>query len=538
MLSLSVFLMLLLSLTEGATQNITFPVMGKVSRRETPVLPPPYLHLPVSVDSKLPLVKKEFFSPAKGTGQEPLPKPVREILLPVRLNTSPPSTSGLSVKTSCRLRKMHVQVPRSVLGAGDLRFQVKLGSCPASKFTTDYLYFEYGLDMCGTKRTAMNNQVAYSNLLQYEPPNLQGPIRRAAPFSLPITCYYNRYLYSYKIGYKPKMRMRKIPIEMRNGSKITLTPRNAQWERLSPSDQYMLGKPMYFQAEAFSAAHGERLYIQWCYVTPEKSYGSTPQFPVVKNFGCMIESKHNRSRFIPHKISVVRFSVDAFSFKGMTGQRLYMHCSMSVGPSTPTSTAKSCNYDQKERRLETFFEIMRKTLWHNSHVFIPVFFFFFRWAELYGSYSVCSCCESDCSSDASMETQIISSRSWKIQHKARSMTKKKAFSTTTTTTTTTTPTATATTTTTTTTQPKTPTAATDRWKPPQTAATPASETGCRVKESEWSLRGRGVTRFDVEGEEKRAKGSAVVEEEEEKEEEEVAFIVPRTMFEEIFDFDK
>lgn len=35
---------------------------------------------------------------------------------------------------------------------------------------------------------------------------------------------------------------------------------------------------------------------------------------------CMVESKDNRSRFVPSKNNVVRFTVDAFFFKGTSGQ--------------------------------------------------------------------------------------------------------------------------------------------------------------------------------------------------------------------------
>lgn len=130
----------------------TTQVMRNVSRRETPRLPPPYLHLPVFVDSRTPLVEKEQFSPARGTGQDPLPEPVREILLPVRPSTSPPSASGVSVKTSCKLKKILVQVQRSILGTGEPLSRVTLGTCRPSKSTADYIYFEYDLGLCGTKR--------------------------------------------------------------------------------------------------------------------------------------------------------------------------------------------------------------------------------------------------------------------------------------------------------------------------------------------------------------------------------------------------
>uniref|UniRef100_A0A8C4DCD7 Zona pellucida glycoprotein 3d tandem duplicate 2 n=1 Tax=Dicentrarchus labrax TaxID=13489 RepID=A0A8C4DCD7_DICLA len=356
MVYLPLFLMLpLWSSTNGGAVNRTTQVMRKVYRRETPTLPPPYLHLPVFVDSRLPLVEKEHFSPARGTGLEPLPAPVRELLLPVRPKTSPPGASGVSVKTSCQLQKMQVQVPRSILGTGEPHSQVKLGTCQASKSTTDHLYFEYDLGMCGTKRT-----VAYSNTLQYDPPRLQGPIRRAVPFTLPVA-FLETWIYLNRT--------------------VCLTASfclSAQWERLSPLDQYVLGNPMYFEAEAPSMSQDKRLYVHLCYATPNMSHTSTPQFPVINNFGCMVESKDSRSRFIPYRTTSVRFSVDAFLFKGMTGQ-LYMHCSLSVGGSAPTTTAKSCNYDTKAR----------------------------RWVELYGSDSVCTCCDSNCSSSVSTGGSLL-----------------------------------------------------------------------------------------------------------------------------------
>lgn len=137
----------------------TSQVMRGLSRRETATLPAPYLNLPVFVDSRFPLVTKEYFSPATGTGQESLPQPVRELLLPAPSNTFPPIVSSVSVNTSCKPKTMLVQVPKSILGSGDLSSQVKLGTCRANKATTDYLLFEYDLGLCGTKRTVSKNKL-------------------------------------------------------------------------------------------------------------------------------------------------------------------------------------------------------------------------------------------------------------------------------------------------------------------------------------------------------------------------------------------
>ncbi|XP_003977163.2 zona pellucida sperm-binding protein 3d.2 [Takifugu rubripes] len=363
----------------------------EVSRRENPTLPPPYLHLPVFVDSQM-LVDKEHFSPARGTGQETLPEQVREILLPL-LNTitiGPPTDSGVPVKVSCREKTMVVRVHRSILGSGP-HLHVKLGTCHANEYSKDYLYFEYDIGMCGTKRTVTNNQVVYINTLKYDVPKIQGPIRRAVSFTMSVACYFNRYLYTYKIGYTPKMEIQKVFKPLKNVVQFILTPLNAQWERLSPPGQYVLGMPMYFQAEASPISQNERLYIHLCYATPEKSYSSSPQFPVVNNSGCMVESKDNHSRFILYKNNIVRFSVDAFLFKGISHKRLYMHCSMSVDYSTPTPTAKSCNYD--------------------SHTG--------RWVELHGSESVCTCCDSICISSASTVAEMISSKSLTVKSEVK-----------------------------------------------------------------------------------------------------------------------
>lgn len=141
-----------------ASKNKKTWVIREVSRRETPTLPQPYLHLPVFVDSKTLMVDKEHFSPASGTGQETLPEQVREILLPLRNTTtsSPSRDSGVPVRVSCGQKTMAVRVHRSILGSGT-HVRVKLGTCQPNEYTKDYLYFEYDISICGTKRTVSTN---------------------------------------------------------------------------------------------------------------------------------------------------------------------------------------------------------------------------------------------------------------------------------------------------------------------------------------------------------------------------------------------
>lgn len=143
--------------TNPASEDKKIWVIREVSRREKTTLPPPYLQLPVFVDSQM-LVDKEHFSPARGTGREPLPEQVREILLPLWNTTTvgPPRDSGVPVKVSCRQKTMAVRVHRSILGSGP-HLHIKLGTCQPNEYSKDYLYFEYDIGMCGTKRTVSSN---------------------------------------------------------------------------------------------------------------------------------------------------------------------------------------------------------------------------------------------------------------------------------------------------------------------------------------------------------------------------------------------
>ncbi|XP_061573954.1 zona pellucida sperm-binding protein 3d.2 [Cololabis saira] len=468
-------LLVLLSSAAGGTltaedSSPTLPVMRRVDRRETPV---------VFVKSYSPLVEKEFHYSVRGPAAAPPPKPVRELLLPVWPNISPASIPGVAVATVCEDQKLRLQVDRSIVGPDGPPSLLRLGTCRPSRSTTEHLYFDYDLGLCGTEHTVIDNKLVYYNILHYDPPRPPGPIRRALPFSLPVACYSDRYLFSYKVGFTPKVQMRKGFKEMRN---FILTPRNARWEQLSPSDQYGPWEPVRFQAEAPALPRHQRLYVHTCYVSAGTSHTATPQFAVVKNFGCAVGNEDTRAAFIPYRNNAVRFSVEAGAFRAAEGQ-LYMHCSVAVGGSIPTPTAKSCSYDTQAK----------------------------RWGELLGSDSVCDCCDSICSFSAP-PAQMVSSEPWTVEPRVK----------------------------------PTPSPRRRTGSVTAAAAAPEmmrwrswpEET---VGEREWPFGGRGLTwveeereekQVEEEREEKQVKGSAYVEVEEE------GFTEPRRTFEDIFVFDK
>ncbi|XP_024114225.1 zona pellucida sperm-binding protein 3d.2 [Oryzias melastigma] len=481
MLSLLVSVCLLLSRTSGGPRaaealNQTDRALRRLFRDK----PPPLLGVPVIMDSH----QDQSASP-RGTGQEAVPEQVRELLLPVWPNISPLSVSGVTVRTSCARNRMQLQVDRSIIGSEEPDSLLRLGTCRVSQSTGNHFYFDYDLSMCGTKRTTIDNRMVYFNVLHYNPPKPRGPIRRALPFSLPVACYFNRYIHKYKVGHTPKVQIHEVSKHRKNTAKVTLTALNAQWEKLSSSDHFVIGDPLHFEAKASTLSHHERLYVHTCYISQDQSHTATPQFPIMKNFGCMVEKKSGRSRFIKHKQDAVRFSVDSSSFKGMTEQPLYLHCIVSVEGSARTPSAKSCSYNAKDR----------------------------KWVELFGLDSVCDCCDSICSSTAPSEFQVISSRPWTIESKGKgaSSVRRKTEPVTT----------------------ETPQLEPGEWSWKPWPAEPAEMLRGKVeqlrKELDGSFGDGGVSWFD-EAEEKHVKGSAVVEEDEK-------ITEPHRIFEEIFHFD-
>ncbi|XP_056457834.1 zona pellucida sperm-binding protein 3d.2 isoform X1 [Gadus chalcogrammus] len=384
---LKVATILICFLSAGTTET------SRRSRRSSgdQILPSSYLHLPDMLHSRNPLLPTEYFSPSRGTGSEPLPSRVRDLLLPVTPTPASPASAlePGSINTRCDGDKMDVQVHKSVLGWGGSASHLSVGTCRPTGSTGQFIYFEIRFNQCRTVRMVINNGLVYSNTLRYDPPPPPGPIRRVVPFTLPVSCQYDRYHYSYKIGYIPKIETQGVLKPITSREDFTLTPRNARWKRLSPWERtHVLGKPIFFEVSTRSLAPGRRLFVESCFATQGTSTTSTPRLSIVNNFGCMVK-QIGRSRFIPSSKKRVRFIVDAFLFNA-TVQPLYMHCAMSTADSTATPTAKACTYDYAKK----------------------------QWREVSGQESVCSCCATSCSSAPSSDV-MVRSKSWTMEHRGK-----------------------------------------------------------------------------------------------------------------------
>ncbi|XP_077567957.1 uncharacterized protein LOC144193066 [Stigmatopora nigra] len=343
----------------------------------------PFYHLPVFWHAPQPLVAKELFRPTPT--QSSVPSELSALLFPAQTtqyHIAAQEQRTRPVEVWCGSREIVVRVDRFKFRAWPNPALYRLGSCQPTKVSSHFLIFDHALtDPCvSATQVVAGGLLVYSCALYYTPPP-QDYIIRVLPFNLPLHCYYNRFHYSYQVGYTPQMQHTTFRKSLRTKLSFSLTVCNAEWEPLSPEHSFALGEPVNFVAQTGSLLPGEMLFVDSCHVTPSKDPISMPKVALITNYGCMTDSERqgSSSYFWSRSDNLLKFSMDAFLLR--TGsQVLYLHCSMSVGATT-SHTAKSCNYNQSTR----------------------------RWEELDSPLSTCSCCESICGDKQDSVKAIVSS---------------------------------------------------------------------------------------------------------------------------------
>ncbi|XP_041844094.1 uncharacterized protein LOC121641830 isoform X2 [Melanotaenia boesemani] len=348
---------------------------------------PSFYRLPVFLHAPGPLVPPELFRPVPI--KTAVPAGLTPLLIPsTEQRETGRDTGARAVDVWCEMDTITVRVDRFQLRAWTVPTQFRLGSCEASRVTPHYLFFHYSLMECGGDMKVVGGQLVYTFLMTYDPPP-QDFVIRVFPLHLPIHCHYNRFHYSYQVGFRPQIQQTTFQKSLRSKLMFSLTVCNAQWEPLPPGHTFFLGEQVYFLAQAGVLLAGERLYVDWCYATSYEDSSSSPRVDVISNHGCMMDSRRegSSSQFLSGGGAVLMFSVDAFLFRGVS-QAQYLHCSLSVGLEA-THTAKSCSYNKATG----------------------------RWEELVASSSVCSCCDSLCAEEQTTFKNRVRSSGWFVGQK-------------------------------------------------------------------------------------------------------------------------
>uniref|UniRef100_A0AAV2MG49 ZP domain-containing protein n=1 Tax=Knipowitschia caucasica TaxID=637954 RepID=A0AAV2MG49_KNICA len=297
-----------------------------------------------------------------------------------------PSPSG-AVDLWCGLRSVGVRVDRLRLRHWSVPGLFRLSSCPVSAASARYLYFHRGLGECGCDVKVLRGQLVYHFSLSYAAP--QGSVLRVPPLNLPLSCFYNRFHYSYRVGYQPLAPPSSFMKSMQSRASFSLSVCNSHWEAWPPGQELVLGEPVYLVARVRVVLPGETLYVDTCRVTSSEDPESSPRLDLITNHGCMTDSAqaHSGSRFVWRGPGELRFSVDSLLFSSEP-QMMFLHCSMSLALK-PSPSSKSCSYSRDTG----------------------------RWQELEPSFSsVCSCCDSVCGAPEDPVKPWVSSPSFHLTH--------------------------------------------------------------------------------------------------------------------------
>ncbi|XP_028649936.1 zona pellucida sperm-binding protein 3-like [Erpetoichthys calabaricus] len=302
--------------------------------------------------AKLPPALKALLNPTH-------PRPV---ILPVFHNSD--------VSLTCSLSKMVVRVKKAFFRFGCSEADLVLGSnCKSNgkDVATGDLLFNYPLNSCGGKRSIHEGCLMYENVL-HSKPEVSGIIRRKQPVNIALKCCYFRYYHVYKGAVHPTWSA-PSGVQSLHPSGMVLKLMDATFSKPSEA-KYHLGQEIHFQAVSYPNSTRQWLFLHSCYATPNPNPNSRPQYTVIDNYGCMVDSKQEScsSRFErPRMANVVSFTVSAFQFNDH--KQVYFHCKMFTKRNQDvTNTAKFCTYNKKLA----------------------------RWQELGGHDRVCECCDSVC----------------------------------------------------------------------------------------------------------------------------------------------
>ncbi|XP_041096653.1 uncharacterized protein LOC121308362 [Polyodon spathula] len=320
----------------------------------------------------------KMLSPRESDGDThaTLPPEIKRIMSLGSVDKSPTTPAVSDVAVLCGESHMVVKVKKRFFGFGCTASQLSLGynyECQSNGVDrkTGDIVFTYSQSACGSKRSMPDGLVVYQNILRYVPNRRRSSIRRTHPLNIEIECRYPRFHHLYKLVFRPTWNP-PAGIRTLKQSGFDLIPMNSAWTKGSLSNVYQLGQVINFQARGYPRKPGQKIFVHSCHATASPDSNSTPQYNVIDNYGCMVDSKieASNSSFVPPRTrDTINFVVDAFQFNVKPSSKIYLHCILFLANSPQvTPGAKSCTYNRIKK----------------------------RWEELEGFNSVCTCCNSKC----------------------------------------------------------------------------------------------------------------------------------------------
>ncbi|KAJ8398174.1 hypothetical protein AAFF_G00430180 [Aldrovandia affinis] len=286
--------------------------------------------------------------------------------------TEPDSLQEVSV--TCSGTELTVRVQKHFYGFTPTDSELTLGRACKSTGVHDLsgdLLFTYPLASCNSKQEKTPGYVLYKYVLRYVPLPTNLTIRRAHGLNVDIQCRIKRFHHVHQLSVHPTWvtPTRKTLKGLLPGYGIQTM--SAGWAGLAPSNVFLLGQRVHFQAFALHLPPGGRLYVDRCHASISGQPEASPKHSVIENFGCMVDSKINGSNsgFSPQRTNgTIDFVLDAFQFLPKSTAEVFLHCQLLVTTGDPSPTAKSCTYSQEEG----------------------------SWKEVSGRHWDCTCCDSRC----------------------------------------------------------------------------------------------------------------------------------------------
>ncbi|KAJ7989037.1 hypothetical protein DPEC_G00315390 [Dallia pectoralis] len=292
------------------------------------------------------------------------------------LNTPAPKSEHAfaslpDVSVTCSGDDFVVRVKRAFYGLQADAQDLTLGSgCKSNGVLMPYgdVLFAYSMTECDGKREIHPGYLVYTFVLQYAP--LTRIPHKAHRLDVEIQCRLQRYFHVYQRVVRPTWetpvvhkRLKGRPVD------FYIQLMDDAWSVPAKSQVYILGQPVNFQVSATHRPRGGKLFINHCYAATSNDPTKSRKYPVIDNFGCMLESQQNvgTAEFVlPISDDTVRFSISAFQFNSDPDTPVFLHCKLHVTSDEYGPMHKFCTYKEN------------------------------RWRALVGKDSVCDCCDLKC----------------------------------------------------------------------------------------------------------------------------------------------